>query len=86
VTQHEQRTATSPHFDRRSKERIGPDQTPRKALAWARVSTGMQEERGLSMPEQLREIHRYAEARGISIVADFQEAASANTVHLTTFS
>jgi DNA invertase Pin-like site-specific DNA recombinase len=50
---------------------------PRKAFAWARVSTGQQEERGLSMPEQLREIRRYAESHKIEIVAEFQEAASA---------
>ena len=48
-----------------------------KAFAWARVSTGMQDERGLSMPEQLREIHRYAKAHDIEIVDVFQEAASA---------
>jgi hypothetical protein len=54
-----------------------PKETSGKALAWARVSTGMQEERGLSMPEQLREIRRYADAHGIEIVAEFQEAASA---------
>ena len=30
-----------------------------KAVAWARVSTEMQEERGLSIPEQLREIRGY---------------------------
>src|SRR5580700_11494701 len=54
-----------------------PDEPPRKAFAWARVSTGQQEERGLSMPEQLREIHRYAKTHGIEIVEDFQEAASA---------
>lgn len=54
-----------------------PNEAPRKAFAWARVSTGQQAERGLSMPEQLREIRRYAEAHGIEIVAEFQEAASA---------
>lgn len=54
-----------------------PGKNPAKAFAWARVSTGMQEERGLSIPEQLREIHRYADAHGIEIVADFQEASSA---------
>jgi site-specific DNA recombinase len=54
-----------------------PDEPPRKAFAWARVSTGKQEERGLSMPEQLREIRLYAEAHRIEIVAEFQEAASA---------
>jgi hypothetical protein len=54
-----------------------PTETQKKAFAWARVSTGQQEERGLSMPEQLREIHRYAEAHGIKIIAEFQEAASA---------
>ena len=32
------------------------------AVAWARVSTDMQDERGfMSMPEQLREIRQYAE-------------------------
>ena len=48
-----------------------------KAVAWARVSTEMQEERGLSLPEQLREIRVYAEKRGIAIVDEFSEAASA---------
>jgi hypothetical protein len=48
-----------------------------KAIAWARVSTDMQEERGLSMPEQLREIREYAEKHGIEIVGEFHEAASA---------
>ena len=48
-----------------------------KALAWARVSTDMQEERGLSIPQQLREIRDYAEAHDIEIVKEFSEAASA---------
>ena len=48
-----------------------------KALAWARVSTDMQEERGLSMPEQLREIREHAEKHGIEILGEFHEAASA---------
>jgi len=48
-----------------------------KALAWARVSTDMQKERGLSIPEQLREIREYAEKDGIEIVEEYQEAASA---------
>lgn len=48
-----------------------------KALAWARVSTDMQEERGLSMPEQLRQIREYAEKQGIEIVDEYYEAASA---------
>lgn len=47
------------------------------AIAWARVSTSMQEDRGLSIPEQLREIRAYAERHGIQIVAEFHEAASA---------
>ena len=50
---------------------------PVRAMAWARVSTDMQEERGLSIPEQLREIRAYAQKRGIEIVAEFSEAASA---------
>ena len=48
-----------------------------KAVAWARVSTDMQEERGMSMPEQLREIRLYAEKQGIDIVDEFSETASA---------
>jgi len=48
-----------------------------KALAWARVSTDMQEERGQSMPEQLRQIREYAEANGIEILEEYYEAASA---------
>jgi len=48
-----------------------------KALAWARVSTDMQEEKGLSIPAQLREIRAYAEKKGIEVVAEFSEAASA---------
>ncbi len=48
-----------------------------KAIAWARVSTDMQEERGLSMPEQLREIREYADKHGIEIAGEFSEAASA---------
>ena len=50
---------------------------PIKAFAWARVSTDMQEDKGLSMPEQIREIRGYAEKNGIEIVAEFSEAASA---------
>lgn len=48
-----------------------------RALAWSRVSTDMQEERGLSMPEQLRQIREYAKEHGIEIVEEFFEAASA---------
>ena len=48
-----------------------------KAVAWARVSTDMQEERGLSMPEQFREMRVYAEKHDIEVVAEFSEAASA---------
>ena len=53
-----------------------PTQTA-KALAWARVSTSMQEERGLSIPEQLREIREYADTRKIKIIAEFTETESA---------
>ena len=55
----------------------GEIQASPKALAWARVSTDMQEERGLSMPEQLRQIREYAEANGIEILEEYHEAASA---------
>jgi len=47
------------------------------AIAWARVSTEEQAEKGLSVPEQLREIGSYAERHGIEILYEFREAASA---------
>lgn len=50
---------------------------PVRAFAWARVSTSIQEEHGLSIPEQLRQIREYARARNIDIVAEFSEAESA---------
>jgi len=59
---------------------VGIDTAPAgkvKAFAWARVSTDMQEERGLSIPQQLREVRDYAEAHGMEIVEEFSEAASA---------
>ena len=37
----------------------------------------MQEERGLSIPEQFRQIREYAERHGMEIVEEFQETASA---------
>ena len=48
-----------------------------KAYAWARVSTDMQEQKNLSLPEQLREIRAHADRNGIEIVAEYSEAASA---------
>jgi DNA invertase Pin-like site-specific DNA recombinase len=54
-----------------------PNLTPIRALAWARVSTDKQRERGLSLPEQVKEIYDYAEKNGIEIVEVFEEAASA---------
>src|SRR5437763_779417 len=53
------------------------ERPPIRAVAWARVSTGKQEESGLSMPEQLRQIRQYAAKNGFEIVAEYQEAASA---------
>ncbi len=50
---------------------------PTKAIAWARVSTAEQSERGLSIPEQLREIRQYANSKDIEIVAEFTDAVSA---------
>ena len=45
-----------------------------RALAWARVSTDMQEDRGCSIPEQLREMRAYAKRHGVEIAEEFQEA------------
>ena len=48
-----------------------------KALAWARVSTEMQDAKGHSIPEQLKQIREYAENNDIEIAAEYSEAASA---------
>jgi DNA invertase Pin-like site-specific DNA recombinase len=50
---------------------------PIRTFAWARVSTSKQEESGLSMPEQLRQIRQFAAKNGFEVIAEFQEAASA---------
>ena len=58
--------------------RDGPiSDTKIRAYIWARVSTDMQEERGLSIPEQIREIEDYAKEKGIEVASRFSEAASA---------
>ncbi len=48
-----------------------------KAVSWARVSTEMQAERGLSIPQQLEEIREYAKEHDIQILREYHEAASA---------
>src|SRR5882724_11352112 len=58
-------------------QQLGKRDARTKALAWARVSTENQEARGLSIPEQLREIRAYAASKGIVILEEFSEAASA---------
>jgi site-specific DNA recombinase len=50
---------------------------PAKAYAWARVSTERQAERDTSIPQQLKEIHEYADRRGLIIAGEFHEATSA---------
>ncbi len=51
--------------------------TKPRAFAWARVSTDMQEKRGESIEQQLREIRSYADRQGIVIAEEFHEAVSA---------
>ncbi|HJN16137.1 MAG TPA: recombinase family protein [Armatimonadota bacterium] len=48
-----------------------------RGFAWARVSTDMQEEMGLSIPAQLREIRDFAERRGMEVVREYIETGSA---------
>jgi hypothetical protein len=56
---------------------VAPDTpTKVKAFAWARVSTDLQKEHGLSLPEQLRQIRAYVAENGYQIVAEYSEAAS----------
>lgn len=64
-------------FGADQREVVGEDR-PLRAYVWARTSTDMQERRGLSIPEQLREIRAYAERHGIEIIEEFTEAASAS--------
>jgi site-specific DNA recombinase len=52
-------------------------EAPIKALAWARVSTDMQEERGLSIPEQFRDFETFAARTGAEIKDRYSEAVSA---------
>jgi hypothetical protein len=53
------------------------ERPPIRAFAWACVSTSKQEESGLSIPEQLRQIRLFAAQNRFVIVAEFHEAASA---------
>ncbi len=50
---------------------------PSRALAWARVSSDMQDDRGSTVRQQLAEISEYAGRRGIEIVEEFSETGSA---------
>ena len=50
---------------------------PQRALAWARVSSGQQEERGQSIQEQMLQLRQYAAEHEIEIAEEFTEVASA---------
>ncbi|MCK4513550.1 recombinase family protein, partial [bacterium] len=56
---------------------LAAPEAPVGAVAWARVSTDMQDQRGRSIPEQLREIREYAGANGFVLLGEFHEATSA---------
>jgi len=55
------------------------DEAPgvRQFLAYARVSTGDQERAGLSIPAQLGDMEKYANAKGIRLEETYKEAESA---------
>jgi DNA invertase Pin-like site-specific DNA recombinase len=55
----------------------GGGEGTRHFLAYARVSTDMQERAGLSIPAQIGEMRRYAETHDIILVDEYQEAVSA---------
>jgi DNA invertase Pin-like site-specific DNA recombinase len=63
-------------FRPRKPECPAGERTPERAFSYARVSTDTQEERGLSLPEQLRENRQFAERKGFELVREFQEAES----------
>ena len=50
---------------------------PRRAILWTRVSTDMQEAKGLSITEQRKELLALAKRDGIEVVHEFGEACSA---------
>ena len=50
--------------------------TATAALAYVRVSTDMQEDKGLSIPAQRAAIRAYAEERGVEILEWFEDSAS----------
>ena len=54
----------------------GPAGSSTRAVAYARVSTDLQEDKGLSMPAQLKAIEAYADDHGIEVLETFVEAAS----------
>jgi site-specific DNA recombinase len=45
-------------------------QTPKRAVLYARVSTDEQAERGYSLPEQIRDLTRYASAKGWQVIGE----------------
>ncbi|HEX9743955.1 MAG TPA: recombinase family protein [bacterium] len=64
-------------IDRSQSIAVATDGLPKKAYAWARVSTEAQAEKDNSIPQQLKEIREYADSRGYEIIKEFHEAASA---------
>jgi len=57
----------------------------RKAVAYIRVSTKRQDEEGFSPDAQLKILHGYAQRSDLTIVKEFQEAASARKAGRTKF-
>ena len=53
------------------------DEPTARAIAYLRVSTSLQEERGLSLPEQREKVEAYALAHGLELLRVVQETASA---------
>src|SRR5690349_19838069 len=57
--------------------RLAPSPAEGGIVAYYRVSTTLQAETGWSLKAQRTAVHRYAEAKGLPIVAEFEEAESA---------
>ena len=53
------------------------DQTPAKALVYARVSSKEQEKEGFSIPSQLKLLHGYAAANRVTVVNDYVDVETA---------
>jgi site-specific DNA recombinase len=59
---------------------VVPKRAAPKAILYARVSTGRQAKRDLSVPDQFRQLRAHCKEQGIEIVGEFRDAKSGRTM------